>query len=74
MLYNRDGSEFYHLADTFARCFEDAYGALRKIESSKATDRIPTVDEKLQLTYDIFKIENTEMAKVLTMIESACPR
>jgi hypothetical protein len=74
MLYNRDGSEFYHLADTFAKCFEDAYGSLRKIENSKANiDRIPSVDEKLQMTYDIFKIENAEMAKVLTMIESSCP-
>ncbi len=36
-------------------------------------DRIPTVEEKMQLSYDIFKIANNEMAKVLTMIETTCP-
>eukprot|EP00428_Durinskia_dybowskii_P067552 CAMPEP_0170373102 /NCGR_PEP_ID=MMETSP0117_2-20130122/9898_1 /TAXON_ID=400756 /ORGANISM="Durinskia baltica, Strain CSIRO CS-38" /LENGTH=241 /DNA_ID=CAMNT_0010627987 /DNA_START=27 /DNA_END=749 /DNA_ORIENTATION=- len=74
MLYNRDGSEFYHLADKFARGFEEAYTALRRLEDSKADlERIPSVDEKLQLSYDIFKITNTDMARVLTMIEASCP-
>lgn len=74
MLYNRDGSEYYHLADTFAKSFEEAYAAFRRLEDSKADlDRIPTVDERIQLSYDIFKIDNTEVARVLTMIEASCP-
>jgi hypothetical protein len=27
----------------------------------------------MQLSYDIFKIDNTEMARVLTIIEASCP-
>eukprot|EP01032_Pedospumella_encystans_P000610 gene610-703_t len=74
MLYNRDGSEYYHLADKFGRGFEEAFAALRRLEDSKSDlERIPSVDEKLQLSYDIFKITNTDTARVLTMIETACP-
>lgn len=44
------------------------------MEDSKADNgRIPTIEERMQLSYDIFKIENTEMARVLTIIESTCP-
>ena len=38
-----------------------------RLEDSKADNgRIPTIEERLQLSYDIFKIDNTEMARVLT--------
>ena len=74
MLYNTDGSEYYHLADRFAQAFESAYTALRKLDdSNNDSSRIPTIDEKMILSYDIFKIDNKEMAKVLTMIEVDCP-
>ena len=36
-------------------------------------DRVPTVDEKMQLSYEIFRISNHELARVLTMIEEKCP-
>lgn len=74
MLYNRDGSEFYHLADKLSRAFEEAYKAARKMsDSQEDMDRVPTIDEKIQLSHDIFKINVNEMATVLTMIEDACP-
>jgi len=74
MVYNREGSEFYHLADTFAKAFEDAYAAIRKhSNSSQDMERLPSVEERMVLSYDIFKINNMEMARVLTMIEAECP-
>eukprot|EP01035_Chromulina_nebulosa_P018892 gene18892-24688_t len=74
MLYNRDGSEYYHLADSFSRAFEDAYAALRKLEDSKSdSNRVPSVDERIQLSYDIFKLDNKEMAHVLTILQQNCP-
>ena len=111
--------QYYHLADKFGRGFEEAFAALRRLEDSKADlERIPSVDEKLQLSYDIFKVKhaksmliwfswwilkraiicveffypinfqfsffstyraffsqitNTDMARVLTILESTCP-
>jgi hypothetical protein len=47
---------------------------LRRLEEGKVdVDRVPSIDERIQLSYDIFKLENVEMARVLTMIEEACP-
>lgn len=49
--------QYYHLADKFGRGFEEAFAALRRLEDSKSDlERIPSVDEKLQLSYDIFKV------------------
>jgi hypothetical protein len=75
MLYNRDGSEYYHLADTFARAFEEAYSALRRLQTTEGPDtgRVPSVKERMQLSYDLFKIDNVEMGRVLTMIEGSSP-
>jgi hypothetical protein len=55
------------LADKFARGFEEAYTALRRLEDSKADlERIPSVDEKLQLSYDIFKVDSTRAMCIVT--------
>jgi hypothetical protein len=57
----------------FARGFEEAYSALRRLEDSKSDKgRIPTLDERMQLSYDLFKLDQNEMARVLTMIENSC--
>ena len=74
MSYNQDGSEFYFLADTFARKFEELYAAIRRTGDSAADlERIPTMDERMQLSYDIFKIDNVKLGRALTIIEEACP-
>lgn len=62
------------MADKFSRGFEDAYRSLRKLsETNPDLDRLPSVDEKILLSHDIFKIGHTELARVLTMIETSCP-
>ncbi|RYH18449.1 hypothetical protein EON65_27195 [archaeon] len=74
MLYNSSGSELYHIADKFSRAFEDAYKAVRKLGDSQLDmERVPNVDEKIQLSHDIFKIGNADLAYVMTIIEDACP-
>jgi hypothetical protein len=88
MLYNQDGSDFYHLALTFAKKFEDVFAQFRKMHkiaaasAEKDTDvaiteedlnRIPTLDERVQLSYDIFRINHIEMGQVLTFVEKNSP-
>jgi hypothetical protein len=66
--------QYYHLADMFSKAFEDAYAALHKLgESVKDANRVPSLEERMQLSYDIFKIDNVEMGRVLTIIERVCP-
>mmetsp|Transcript_3907 Transcript_3907/g.6121 ORF Transcript_3907/g.6121 Transcript_3907/m.6121 type:complete len:219 (+) Transcript_3907:41-697(+) len=76
MTYNQDGSEYYHLADTFAKTFEEKYAELRSKHGfdSNDPDRIPSMDEKIQMSYDLFKIEPAQLGRILTVIEKSCPR
>jgi len=76
MTYNQDGSEYYQLADTFAKKFEEKYAVIRHANSSSAedVDRVPSLEEKTQLSYDIFKIDTTELGCILTIIEKSCPK
>jgi len=91
MLYNQDGSDFYHLALTFAKKFEDVFAQFRKMHKIAAPtaekeasasetpvveedlNRIPSLDERVQLSYDIFRINHIEMGQVLTFIEKNSP-
>ena len=67
----QDGSEFYHLADTFARKFEEAYATIRKGSEAGERDpeRVPTIDERMRLSYDLFKLNDADLGRTLTMIE-----
>jgi hypothetical protein len=64
------------LADRFARGFEDIYKTLQhhtdNVQDADG-ERVPTVDEKIQMSYEIFKIAPVELARVLTMLEDGCP-
>ena len=64
MIYNQDGSDFYHLADKFSRKFEEAYALLRKSDEMADPDRIPNVDDRIKLSYDIFRIDSVELGRV----------
>lgn len=64
--------QYYHLADKFARAFEDSYQAFVRLTSEEDPNKLPTVEERLRLSYDLFKIDNTEMAHALTIIEEEC--
>lgn len=68
--------QYYHLADRFSRGFEDAYKTIQSYTSNDPNginERVPTVEEKVQLSYDVFKISPMELARVLTMVEETCP-
>lgn len=48
--------------------------ALMNLESSKRDrQRLPTNEERLRLSYDIFKINSIDLGRVLAMVEQACP-
>ena len=65
----------YHLvADKLSKQFEALMESLERRETSKADmDREPSREERLQLSNDLFKINNTDSLSVLETIEAACP-
>lgn len=72
MAYNQDGSEFYHLAGTFARKFEEVYATLRNSDEPDV-NRVPSSEERLRLSYDLFKLSDLDLGRTLTIIEGSCP-
>jgi hypothetical protein len=87
MAYNQDGSEYYHLADIFAAKFETVYADIKAkcglISTSnregrenllqQALQRVPSLEDKLQFSYEVFKLGKPQLAHVLTVLEDRCP-
>ena len=54
--------------------FAEAYSTLRRlVDSTSDLGRVPTLEERMQLSHDVFKLDNTELARVLTIIEASSP-
>jgi hypothetical protein len=78
MTYNQDGSEYYQLAEIFARKFEEKYGLLRRqfMSTDLAHDdaeKVPSLEERIQMSYDLFKLEPVQLARALTVVELWSP-
>jgi len=80
MAYNADGSEFYVLAQGFAKRFEDKFAKLLKdypnagsnaAGSSKLAE--PTNAEKLSFAKLLYKITKEELGKVINDLDDRCP-
>ena len=86
MTYNADGSEFYNLADSFSRRFEELYakvaggdggdGAADGAARGGADDseRVPTLEEKTRLSHNIYKIKSEELGELVQKLEVRCPQ
>ena len=51
------------------------YSILRRAIDNSIADkhRVPSVQERMQISHDIFKLDSIELAAVLTLIEKQCP-
>lgn len=74
MTYNQGGNEYYQLADLFAKKFEERYQNIRRECGSSGEDksRIPSLEDKLRLSYEIFKIEPIQLGRILATVEKQC--
>jgi len=86
MTYNEEGSDFFLLAGSLSRKFEDRY---RKIKSEYDTgegsvhgnlnegdqkqDKVPSLDAKTQFASNIFKVGGDALGHVMSVIDLRCP-
>lgn len=82
--YNQDGSDFYLLAETFSRRFEDRYKKIQaeysgetgddevKRKSSQKTGI--SLDIKTRFASNIFRLSGMELGHVLQVIDLKCPQ
>ncbi len=62
------------MADSFSTAFEESYSAVRRLQQNEADkSRIPSLNERMQMTHDIFKLDSIELAGLLSMIEKSNP-
>lgn len=58
----------------FSTAFEESFATLKRLHDLKADkNRVPTMQERMQLSHDIFKLDSVELAAVLTLIEKGSP-
>ncbi len=82
MTYNADGSDFYHLAQSLSKRFEDRYAKLRKelnVPSPEKTEKTgpapePTLEEKRTFAKNLYRITKEELGKVIVDLDNLCPQ
>jgi hypothetical protein len=68
---------YYLLAELFSRRFEEQFAELKKINAKGGDcvdeNRVPTVDEKIKFSYNVYKITGEELGRVVDIIKTKCP-
>jgi len=78
MQYNADGSDFYNLAQSMSKKFEDKFNKILKdISASNADSKgkvsvEPTLEEKRTFAKLLYKITKEELGRVITELDSKC--
>eukprot|EP00558_Chaetoceros_sp_UNC1202_P010010 CAMPEP_0197239400 /NCGR_PEP_ID=MMETSP1429-20130617/5877_1 /TAXON_ID=49237 /ORGANISM="Chaetoceros sp., Strain UNC1202" /LENGTH=224 /DNA_ID=CAMNT_0042698813 /DNA_START=119 /DNA_END=793 /DNA_ORIENTATION=- len=81
--YNADGSDFYLLAESFSKRFEDRYkkvqaefdtGDNEKKKSSYSQKTGISLDAKTKFASNIFRLSGMEIGHVLQVIDLKCPQ
>ncbi|KAJ8600459.1 hypothetical protein CTAYLR_001457 [Chrysophaeum taylorii] len=72
--YNQDGSDFYNLADTFSKRFEDKYSKIKTDDPAveEETDHAPSHEEKIRFSHNIYKIKQEELGQLVEKLEERC--
>lgn len=67
-------SDFYNLADTFSRRFEDKFVKI-KVEEQTVEDDVdhaPSHEEKIRFSHNIYKIKQEELGQLVEKLEEKC--
>ena len=82
MTYNADGSEFYKLAQSLSKRFEDKYAKLLKelnLQSPVKGEQTgpapqPTLEEKRTFAKNLYRITKEELGKVIVDLDNQSPK
>ncbi|KAL7534602.1 hypothetical protein ACHAXR_005983 [Thalassiosira sp. AJA248-18] len=80
MTYNADGSDFYNLAQTMAKKFEEKFEKLCAqndvggYSGEGGAVEEPTIEDKRAFAKGLYKISKEELGKVITDLETKCPK
>lgn len=67
-------SDFYNLAETFSKRFEDKYAKIKTDEQlvEEEVDHAPSHEEKIRFSHQIYKIKQEELGHLVDKLEEKC--
>mmetsp|Transcript_35651 Transcript_35651/g.113988 ORF Transcript_35651/g.113988 Transcript_35651/m.113988 type:complete len:210 (+) Transcript_35651:171-800(+) len=73
--YNQDGSDFYNLAESFSKRFEDKFAKVKTEEApaEEEADHAPSLEEKTRFAHAIYKIKPEELGALVEKLDERCP-
>mmetsp|Transcript_1305 Transcript_1305/g.3920 ORF Transcript_1305/g.3920 Transcript_1305/m.3920 type:complete len:207 (+) Transcript_1305:229-849(+) len=75
--YNQDGSDFYNLADGFAKRFEDKFAKVKAenpgMDDGEEPDHAPSLEEKTKFSHNIYRIKQDELGVLVEKLDAKCP-
>jgi len=74
--YNQDGSDFYNLADGFAKKFEERFGKLKAENPALDEEDLshaPSLEEKTKFSHNIYRIKQEELGVLVEKLDAKCP-
>jgi hypothetical protein len=73
MTYNADGSEYYMIASTLKKVFEEKYAkAIHDEEEQQDLARPPTLVDKKMCCQNIYNISAEDLGKVVQILDQRC--
>ncbi len=73
MTYNADGSEYYMIASTLKKVFEEKYAkAIHEDEEPQDMARPPTLVDKKMCCQNIYNISAEDLGKVVQILDQRC--
>mmetsp|Transcript_34704 Transcript_34704/g.107335 ORF Transcript_34704/g.107335 Transcript_34704/m.107335 type:complete len:209 (-) Transcript_34704:129-755(-) len=74
--YNQDGSDFYNLADGFAKKFEERFAKVKAENPSLDEEDLshaPSLEEKTKFSHNIYRIKQEELGVLVEKLDAKCP-
>jgi len=80
--YNADGSDFYLLAESFSKRFEDRYKKIQteydtgdnNDQKSHKDKTIQSLDAKMKFTSSLYRLSGVELGHILQVLDLRCPQ
>jgi len=73
--YNQDGSDFFNLAESLSKRFEDQFAKVKAEDPmiEDDTEHAPSLEEKTKFSHMIYKIKQEELGQLVEKLEDRCP-
>ena len=72
MLYNQEGSDYYVLADRFAKQFEKKFTKVQAASDAGDAIKPPTFPEKSKFSEALYEVDPDVLGQIVTMLDEKC--